>query len=205
MMSRLIFVIGGARSGKSRYASDMAKSEGKKTVFIATAAALDDEMKERIRLHKLSRPKGWGLIEEPVNLSRTLLGLKPACGVAIIDCVGLWVSNLLMADLKDKDIGKIINKLGSDIRTARAGLVIIVSNEVGEGIVPGDPLSRRFRDLVGTANQVLAAKADEVIVMHAGIPVKIKTPSTLRQKLRVVLSKVEGRQAQGFIPSEVEG
>jgi len=173
-MSKLTFVIGGARSGKSRYASDMAKSEGKKTVFIATAAALDDEMKKRIRLHKLSRPKGWGLIEEPMNLSRALLGLKPACGIAIIDCVGLWISNLLMAGLKDKEIWKIIDKLSSDIIKARAGMVIIVSNEVGEGIVPADPLSRRFRDLIGTANQAIAAKADEVIMMHAGIPVKIK-------------------------------
>jgi len=173
-MSKMIFVFGGARSGKSRYAVEAAKKYGKNTVFIATATALDDEMKERIRLHKVSRPKVWGLIEEPVNLSDTVSGLKPIYDAAIIDCVGLWVSNLLMADMEDGEIEKKIRKLGASIRKAKAGTVIIVSNEVGEGIVPGDPLSRRFRDMVGLANQIIAAKADEVIMMKVGIPVKIK-------------------------------
>ncbi len=179
-MSKIIFVFGGARSGKSRYALELAKKYRKKTVFIATATALDDEMKERIRLHKVSRPKGWGLIEEPVNLSDTVLGLKPIYDAAIIDCVGLWVSNLLMANVKDGDIEKRIKELGANIRKAKTDIVIIVSNEVGEGIVPGDPLSRRFRDLVGLANQIIAAKADEVIMMKAGIPVKIKPFDRLR-------------------------
>jgi adenosylcobinamide kinase/adenosylcobinamide-phosphate guanylyltransferase len=170
----MIFVFGGARSGKSRYAVEAAKKYAKKTVFIATAAALDDEMKERIRLHKAARPKEWGLIEEPVNLSDAVLGMKPVYGAAIIDCVGLWVSNLLLADMKDGDIEKRIKELGASIRDAKTGIVIIVSNEVGEGIVPGDPLSRRFRDLVGSANQVMAACADEVIMMKVGIPVRIK-------------------------------
>jgi len=173
-MSKMIFVFGGARSGKSRYAVEAAKKYGKKTVFIATATALDDEMKERIRLHKVSRPKVWRLIEEPMDLRDAVLGLKPVYDAAIIDCVGLWVSNLLMADMEDGDIEKRIKELGTSIRKAKAGIVIIVSNEVGEGIVPGDPLSRRFRDMVGLANQIIAAKADEVIMMKAGIPVKIK-------------------------------
>lgn len=173
-MSRMTFVLGGARSGKSRYAVEAARRLGKKTVFIATAAALDEEMKERIRLHKISRPKGWGLVEEPVNLGGAILGLKPIYDLAIIDCVGLWISNLLMADMKDGAIEKRIKGLTRSIFKAKTGLIIIVSNEVGEGIVPGDPLSRRFRDLVGLANQTIAAKADEVIMMQAGIPVKIK-------------------------------
>mgnify|MGYP001558238724 CR=1 FL=1 len=173
-MSRLIFVLGGARCGKSRYAVELAKRFGKKTVFIATATALDEEMKERIRLHKISRPKAWGIVEEPMNLSGVILGLKPTYNVAIIDCVGLWVSNLLIANMKDMAIERSIEELTRSILKAKAGLIIIVSNEVGGGIVPADPVSRRFRDLVGLANQIIAAKADEVIVMQAGISVKIK-------------------------------
>ncbi len=173
-MSKMTFILGGARSGKSRYAAEIAKNLRKNTVFIATATALDEEMKERIRLHKISRPKEWDLIEEPMNLSGVILGLKTIYDVAIIDCVGLWVSNLLMANITDKAIEKRIKELTASILKAKASLVIIVSNEVGGGIVPGDPLSRRFRDLVGLANQIIAAKADEVIMMQAGIPVKIK-------------------------------
>ena len=173
-MSKMTFILGGARSGKSRYAAEIAKNLRKNTVFIATATALDEEMKERIRLHKISRPKEWDLIEEPMNLSGVILGLKTIYDVAIIDCVGLWVSNLLMANITDKAIEKRIKELTPSIFKAKTSLVIIVSNEVGGGIVPGDPLSRRFRDLVGLANQIIAAKADEVIMMQAGIPVKIK-------------------------------
>ena len=170
----MTFILGGARSGKSRYAAEIAKNLRKNTVFIATATALDEEMKERIRLHKISRPKEWDLIEEPMNLSGVILGLKTIYDVAIIDCVGLWVSNLLMANMEDRAIERRIKELTTSILKAKAGLIIIVSNEVGGGIVPGDPLSRRFRDLVGLANQIIAAKADEVIMIQAGIPVKIK-------------------------------
>ncbi len=174
MMSKMTFVFGGARSGKSRYAVEAAKRCGKKIVFIATAAALDEEMKNRIRLHRASRPKGWGLVEEPLNLSDALLGLKSEYDVVIIDCIGLWISNLLMADMKDIVIEKRIKALVRGISGAKTDLVIMVSNEVGEGILPGDSLSRRFRDLAGLANQIIAAKAEEVIMMKAGIPVKIK-------------------------------
>ena len=173
-MSKITFILGGARSGKSRYAEEIAKKHGKKTVFIATAAALDEEMKERIRLHKISRPKEWATIETPINLSGVIAGMKPIYGTAIIDCVGLWISNLLMANMKDKMIEKRIKELAGGVLKSKADLVIIVSNEVGEGIVPADPISRRFRDLVGLANQIIAAKADTVIMMRAGIPIKIK-------------------------------
>ncbi len=171
-MSRMFFILGGARSGKSRYAVELAKRFGKKIVFIATAAALDEEMKERIRLHKISRPKAWGLVEEPMLLSGVIIGLKPEYDAVIIDCVGLWISNLLMANMKDIAIERSIEEFTRSV--LKAGLIIIVSNEVGGGIVPADAISRRFRDLVGLANQIIAAKADEVIVMQAGIPVKIK-------------------------------
>jgi len=173
-MSKMIFVLGGARSGKSRHAAQIAKRIDKKTVFIATATVLDEEMKERIRLHKISRPKSWDLIEEPLNLGKVLLKSKLAYDTVLIDCVGLWVSNLLMANMKDREIEKKIKELTDSILKAGAGLVIIVSNEVGTGLVPADPVSRRFRDLVGLANQTMAAGADEVIMMQAGIPVRIK-------------------------------
>ena len=173
-MRKMIFVLGGARSGKSRYATQVAKRIDKKTVFIATATALDEEMKERIRLHKISRPKSWDLIEEPLNLSKVLFRSKPAYGTVLIDCVGLWVSNLLMANMKDMVIEKKVKELTDSILKAKFSLVIIVSNEVGAGLVPADPVSRRFRDLVGLANQIMAAGADEVIMMQAGIPVRIK-------------------------------
>jgi len=173
-MSKLILVLGGTRSGKSRHAVETAKRYPEKTVFIATAAGLDAEMKERIRLHKIARPKVWKLVEEPLELSSALRGLNGSCGAAIIDCIGLWISNLLMADMSDRTIEKRIDELWKHIRTSKAGTVIVVSNEVGQGLVPADPVSRRFRDLVGRVNQVMAAGADEVIMMQAGIPVKIK-------------------------------
>ena len=173
-MSKIILVLGGARSGKSRHAVDLAKGVNRKTVFIATATALDEEMRERIRLHKISRPKNWDLIEEPLNLSKVLLESKSVYDTILIDCVGLWVSNLLMADMKDGAIEKQLMGLTNSILKVEARHVIIVSNEVGEGIVPADPVSRRFRDLVGSANQTMAAGADEVIMMQAGIPVRIK-------------------------------
>ena len=125
-MSKMTFILGGARSGKSRYAVEAAKKHGNKTVFIATATALDEEMKERIRLHKISRPKGWDLIEEPMNLSGVILGLKPIYDVAIIDCVGLWVSKLLMANMKDRAIEKRIKELTRSIFKDKASIVIIV-------------------------------------------------------------------------------
>ena len=173
-MGRMILVLGGARSGKSRYAAQVAKRMDKKTVFIATATALDEEMKERIRLHKISRPKNWGLIEEPLNLNKVLIKSKPGYDTVLIDCVGLWISNLLMANMKIPVIEKRVKELTDSLLKAEASLVIIVSNEVGSGLVPADPVSRRFRDLVGLANQIIAARADEVIMMQAGIPVRIK-------------------------------
>jgi len=177
-MSKIIFILGGARSGKSRYAANLAKRINKRTVFIATATALDDEMKERIRLHKISRPKGWGLIEEPVDLSYVLCKLKSTYDVVLVDCMGLWVTNLLMAGIKDRAIEKKIEEFANNIFKAKAAFTIVVSNEVGSGIVPGDPVSRKFRDLVGLANQVLARKADKVIFMQAGIPSVIKERKT---------------------------
>lgn len=172
-MKKFIFILGGARSGKSGYAVERAKRLKKRTVFIATATSLDEEMKKRIKLHKALRPRQWKLIEEDKDISPILLKLKSKYGVVLIDCLGLLISNLLAANLNDEKIQMMIKKLINTIRKANF-TIIIVSNEVGKGIVPENPLARRFRDLLGLANQTIAKKADEVIFMQAGIPLVIK-------------------------------
>jgi adenosylcobinamide kinase/adenosylcobinamide-phosphate guanylyltransferase len=171
MHRKLIFILGGARSGKSRYAVKLAKKFKKKTVFIATAPASDEEMKRRIKLHQRSRPKHWELIEEGKNIDCILSKLKNK--VVLIDCLGLLVSNLLADNLKDKEIEKKIKRLINAIKKT-SFTTILVSNEVGSGLVPINPLARRFRDILGIANQMIAKKADEVILMRAGIAMKIK-------------------------------
>ncbi len=171
-MKRLIFIIGGARSGKSSYAVELAKKK-KKVVFIATATSPDSEMKKRIKLHKISRPRHWKLIEEDKNISPILSKLKGKYEVVLIDCLGLLISSLLASNLKNKEIeGKVRKLINAILRNDAT--TILVSNEVGSGIVPANPLGRRFRDLVGLLNQMLAKKADEVIFMQSGIPMKIK-------------------------------
>ena len=172
-MKKLILILGGARSGKSSYAVEMAKEFKKKVVFIATAACCDEEMAKRIALHKNSRPKQWGLIEEGKDVASILPGLKDKYEVVLIDCLGLLVSNLLADDLTDEEIEKRIKKLVEAIEKINV-TTIIVSNEVGSGIVPMNALARRFRDLLGLSNQMIAKKADEVVFMRAGIPVIIK-------------------------------
>ncbi len=172
-MQKFIVILGGARSGKSRYAIKLAKKLGKEVAFIATATSSDSEMKERIRLHKISRPRYWKTIEESKDISSILPKLKDRYEVVLIDCLGLLISNLLADDLRDKEIERIMKRLINAI--LKTGLVtIVVSNEVGSGIVPENPVARRFRDLIGFANQMMAEKADEVILMQSGIPIRIK-------------------------------
>jgi len=172
-MRKFIFVIGGARSGKSSYAQKLAKGFKKPVAFIATAQAKDKEMKERIRKHKSERPQIWKTIEEAKDIGPVLQKISKTCKIALVDCLGLLVSNLMVDGLTDKEIEKQIKGLISIL--AKLDItVILVSNEVGGGVVPDNTLARRFRDLVGFANQRLAAKADEVILMQSGIPLKIK-------------------------------
>jgi len=172
-MKRFIFILGGARSGKSSYAVELAASSWKKIAFIATCSPLDGEMKKRISLHKKSRPRNWKLVEEGIKIDSALLKLGNKYEAALIDCMGLFVSNLMTEGLKDNEIEKRIKSFVRAILKVKLN-VIVVSNEVGYGIVPDNALARRFRDLLGTANQMMAKKADEVIFMQAGIPVKIK-------------------------------
>ena len=172
-MRKLILILGGARSGKSRYAVKLAKRLKGRVAFIATTTSPDSEMRERIRLHKTARPRQWKLFEEGKDISLILSTLNGKYKIALIDCLGLLISNLLMNNLKDQQIETRINKLINTILKVDL-TTILVSNEVGTGIVPENAIARRFRDLLGLSNQMIAEKADEVILMHSGIPVKIK-------------------------------
>lgn len=172
-MKRFIFIFGGARSGKSRYAVELAKGKRRKVAYIATCANPDREMKERIKLHRNFRPHYWKVIEEGRDVSSVFNKLKNKYNVIIIDCLGLLISNLLSENLKDSEILKNLKNLAQCVSNSNT-TTIIVSNEAGGGIVPENPLARRFRDLLGLANQTIAKKADEVIFMQAGIPIKIK-------------------------------
>ena len=172
-MKKFILILGGARSGKSRYAVELAKGFSKKVVFIATAAPLDREMSKRIKLHKLSRPKYWKTVEEGRDIAAALSPLTGKYEVTLIDCLGLLISNLLVDGFNDREIGKRIKSLSNAITKLNC-ITILVSNEAGCGIVPENPLARRFRDLLGLANQMMAKCADEVIFMQSGIPVTIK-------------------------------
>ncbi len=172
-MKKFILILGGARSGKSNYAVELGKKLSEKVAFIATATASDEEMVKRIKLHKISRPRHWKLIEETKDINSFLPKLKKSYEVILIDCITLWISNLLLENFKDRIILNKVNELLNTISVTDF-TTIIVSNEVGCGIVPENHLARRFRDLLGSANQAMAKKANEVIVMQAGIPLKIK-------------------------------
>lgn len=172
-MGKIIFIVGGARSGKSGYAMELAKKLTKKVAFIATATAGDTEMKERIRLHKARRPRHWKLIEESRNIYSALTKLKGKYEVVLVDCLGFLISNYLSDKLGEKEIKRKVGRLMRSILRANH-TTILVSNDVGSGVVPVNSLARRFRDELGFLNQMMAKKADEVIVMQSGIPVMIK-------------------------------
>jgi len=172
-MKKFTFIVGGARSGKSRYAQELAKRISKKVVFVATCVPHDKEMKERIALHRKVRPRYWKVIEEPRAIRSILPGLKQGFDVVIIDCLGLLISNFLLDGLKEVAIEKEITSIVDSLSRAKF-TSIVVSNEVGGGVVPGNALARKFRDLTGLANQIMAKKADSVVFMQSGIPTIIK-------------------------------
>ncbi len=172
--NRLIFVTGGRRSGKSSYALDLGESLGGKKLFIATAQALDKEMEERIARHKAERGNGWETMEVPVNISDAV---KTASryDVVLIDCLTLWLSNLMHEDNpKENDIIEKIDDLVTTGTKAKP-VIILVSNEIGLGIIPDNPLARKFSDLAGVMNQKVAAAADMVVMTLSGIPTTIKS------------------------------
>lgn len=164
----LIVVGGGSRSGKSRHALELARSKGKRLGFIATAQAFDDEMRDRIRKHQHERSSDFVTFEEPFELARAIRTAALECDAIVVDCLTLWTSNLMLAD-RPVDAESLVAAI-----RATSALVILVTNEVGCGIVPDNALARQFRDVAGWLNQRVAEAADEVYWMVFGIPMKAK-------------------------------
>ena len=162
-------VLGGARSGKSRYAETLVTSLPRPWLYIATAEALDDEMAARIATHRARRSAAWQTVEAPINLAEALVG-APKGATVMVDCLTLWLSNLMTADgAIDREITNLEKTLAN-----RSSRTVLVSNEVGFGIVPDNALARRFRDRQGLLNQAIAARASRVVMMVAGLPMILK-------------------------------
>ena len=171
-MSKTTFITGGSRSGKSSYALELAAKYSKRG-FIATAIAFDDEMKLRILKHRKERDNNFITVEEPHNIAKAITELEHKVDVIIIDCITVWVSNLLYKYGEDKtEFDETIFLFGK-IKNTNCD-IIIVSNEVGMGIIPENKLARHFRDVAGFINQQIAKLSEEVILMISGISVKIK-------------------------------
>ena len=177
-MIRLI--LGGARSGKSRYAEKIAKSIDKKVCYIATATEGDYEMAQRIAHHQATRPAHWELFEEPLQLSETLKKIEKRGGVILIDCVTLWLSNwlcMLQEHPEKLNLWEMEKKSLLEYLATSKSDILIVSNEVGSGIVPMGELSRQFADNAGWLNQSLSRVAEQVVLVVAGLPLMLKEPS----------------------------
>lgn len=170
MIEKLTLVLGGARSGKSLYAEQLAQKSSLSPVYLATAEACDSEMQERIDTHKQRRRGNWVTLEEPIEIVDALKRASTADNIVLLDCITLWLSNLFTSE-HDAN-GQIVGLLSA--LQSLPGPVIIVSNEVGLGIVPENALARAFRDVHGALNQKIAAQADLVIFMAAGLPLIIK-------------------------------
>jgi adenosylcobinamide kinase/adenosylcobinamide-phosphate guanylyltransferase len=168
-MPELILVLGGARSGKSQYAEELIAALPPPWTFVATAEAGDAEMAERIALHRSRRGKDWQTVEAPDDLTTALAAVATDAPV-LVDCLTLWLSNRMLAGA---DLEIEIARLEKTLDSRRAP-VVLVSNEVGLGVVPDNELARRFRDLQGRLNQRMAARAGRVILMVAGLPVVVK-------------------------------
>ena len=172
MANQIILVTGGARSGKSAYAEQRAGELGSRRLYLATAEAKDEEMALRIAEHQKRRGSEWVTIEEPIELADVLLARRNQIDCAVVDCLTLWLSNLLIRSAKnyvEEKVETLINVLPHlDFH------VVLVTNEVGWGIVPDNPLAHQFRDLAGWVNQRMAAIATEVILTVAGIPLVAK-------------------------------
>lgn len=171
-MGEITFILGGARSGKSRHALDLARVAGKPTTFIATARPDDREMARRIARHKKERPTGWTTVEAPLSPSAAVRRLSPRAGTVIVDCLTLLISNHLL-ETSDAALDREIGALLSALKKIKAD-ALVVSNEVGLGVVPGNALARRFRDAAGRVHQRMAREASRVIFMVAGIPWRVK-------------------------------
>ncbi|NOZ19618.1 MAG: bifunctional adenosylcobinamide kinase/adenosylcobinamide-phosphate guanylyltransferase [Planctomycetes bacterium] len=175
-MGKMVFVTGGARSGKSAFAEGLMKGRDA-VAYIATARADDDEMRARVQKHRERRPKSWVTLERPKGADEAVRDAAKKCSGILIDCITIYVTNLLLDDVNTSDkegyISREIKALCKACRDVEAD-VVLISNEVGSGIVPDNALARQFRDAQGLANQALAQEADEVYFLVAGLPIKLK-------------------------------
>lgn len=185
-MTRLILVTGGARSGKSTFAEEKAKEFGQNVLYVATSKSIDDEMKQRIAKHRVQRPAQWETLEEYKNLDVALVNITRNKDAVLLDCITIMVTNLMLDECFDWDnltrdkveeiehlVEQQINKLINISKTAECPF-ILVTNEVGLGVVPPSAIGRDFRDIAGRMNQIIARAADEVYFCVSGIPMKVK-------------------------------
>lgn len=181
-----ILITGGARSGKSRFAQELAARSNEAVLFVATAVAGDDEMRQRIEEHRRSRPAAWFTLEVTTDIGSQIKQKIGGTRLVIVDCITLLVNDIFSqyshqadeqidASLIEKEVTVEIDKLLECISDTDANF-IIVTNEIGTGLVPANKVSRLYRDLLGKANQMLAARADEVYLMVSGLPLRIKPP-----------------------------
>ncbi|MDT8419793.1 MAG: bifunctional adenosylcobinamide kinase/adenosylcobinamide-phosphate guanylyltransferase [Desulfuromonadales bacterium] len=173
-MGRLIYVTGGARSGKSRFAQQLAEQNPGDLLYIAPAQVLDAEMADRVAQHRLARGERWVLLEEPLQLAERLTRAADGKSALLLDCVTIWLSNLFFHFDEEHDVimaavERLISLLGS-----LPAPLYMVSNELGSGIVPENAMARSFRDLAGAVNQRLAAAADEAWLVVSGLPLRLK-------------------------------
>ena len=177
MSGELILLLGGARSGKSTAAERLAERRGGRVLFIATAQALDAEMERRIAAHRARRPEDWDTLEEPLDLAGAAAPIMNRYDTVVIDCLTLWVSNLLLRHEADANAEQIILDAAGrllELIERSAATWIAVSNEVGLGVVPAWPLGRTYRDALGRVNQLCAARAGRVYLMVAGLALELK-------------------------------
>jgi adenosylcobinamide kinase/adenosylcobinamide-phosphate guanylyltransferase len=176
---RTVLVVGGQRSGKSRHAESLVTASGRKPVYLATATAGDSEMAGRIAIHRARRGEGWRTIEEPLDLAAAIACEARPENAVLVECLTVWLSNVMEAGRKpDDEAAKLIDALAR-----AAGPVVLVSNEVGSGIVPANALARAYADALGTLNQRVAAAADGVVLVAAGLPLVLKPASRQEMKL----------------------
>ncbi len=170
----LTLLLGGARSGKSSLAVEIGRRHDGPVCFIATAPSIDDDMERRIERHRTERPDTWTTIEEPIDLTGAL-GAVEDHALAIVDCLTLWVSNLMYAGRSDDQVRDLATAVG-DLAIRRPAPTVVVSNEVGMGIHPDTDLGRRYRDLLGWVNQTIAAAADPSLFLIAGRAIELTDP-----------------------------
>ena len=170
---KCVLVLGGARSGKSAYAESLAEGWKGPRIFIATAQAHDEEMAARIKAHRTRRGSDWTTVGALLDLPEALRNADSEDAFVLIDCLTLWLTNVMLAEL---DCGVAVSDLIDALSNA-SGTIVLVSNEVGSGIVPDNALARRFRDIAGVANQRVAQAADEVVLVTAGLPMVLKRSS----------------------------